>query len=455
MSDEFTSAWLESHLVSTRTVAADQIVGIGHVQSEVESVLARLRNPDLVDQAGASLPRGLLFYGPPGTGKTLIARYMVSALGPDVPLYEASADELSPERIRGTIRYLAEAHPRSVLYIDEIDTFALAREAYAHDTRTRQQLVAMLAALDGIVEATGPIVIASSNRPPRMLDQAITRPGRLGFHLRFVEPDEGERVALFELFAKNRAIDGAIEWAAAARATRGRSPAALRQTLDDALGRALASGRQAITAEDVEFAIARNGVVEPEHESDPAEDWMIAIHEAGHTAVGAALFGPAHIYAVKIGPIASATELGDESVWRRIVPASESARGVAVGLGGWAAERLIFGEASSGCEHDLTTATELTMKRVGSGSEPGFPLVSLGALGRLVSGTLRRRLNDTVEGRAAEAQRIASEIVEANRDGVERFARALLDAKTLSGDPLRAALADANFHAPDAIEGAA
>ena len=455
MSEEFTSAWLESRRVSTAPISPDEIIGIGHVRDEIASVLARLRDPGRVEQAGGSLPRGLLFYGPPGTGKTLTARYLVSALGSDIPMYETSADELSPDRIRGAIRHLAETHPRSVLYVDEIDTFALERDASSHDTRTRQQLVAMLAALDGIVESTGPVVIASSNRPPFQLDRAIVRPGRLGFHLRFSLPDEAEREALFVHFAKDRTTDGSIDWPLAARSTRGRTPAALRQALDDALGHALADGRSGITNDDVIAAIVRNGGVEPERPVNHEEDWVIAVHEAGHAAVGAALFGPDHVYAMKLGPIVSVTEFGDEGTVQRFMSASDMASSIAVQFGGWAAERALFGEAASGCEADFAGATTLTMARVESGMEPGFPLVSLKTLGRLVGGALRRRLNDTVVGRTDEAAQLATAIVEANREGISKLAHALVEAQTLTGDQLAVALADANFRRPETLDGAA
>jgi ATP-dependent Zn protease len=455
MSDEFTSAWLESRRVSAGPISPDDIIGIGHVRDEIASVLARLRDPDRVEQAGGRLPRGLLFYGPPGTGKTLTARYLVSALGSDVPMYETSADELSPERIRGAIRYLAEAHPRSVLYVDEIDTFALERDAATHDTRTRQQLVAMLAALDGIVESTGPVVIASSNRPPFFLDRAIVRPGRLGFHLRFGLPDEAEREALFALFSKERSTDGPIDWALAARLTRGRTPAALRQALDDALGHALAAGRSGISNDDVIAAIARNGDIEPERPTNHEEDWVVAVHEAGHAAVGAVLYGPERIYAMKLGPIASSTEFGDQQAPPRFVTATEMASSIAVSYGGWAAERSFFGEPSSGCEMDFASATELTLRRVEAGMEPGFPLVSFKTLGRLVGGALRRRLNDTVVGRTEEAAQLAIAIIEANREGISKLAHALVAEQTLTGDQLAAILADADFRRPEAVDGAA
>jgi hypothetical protein len=45
---------------------------------------------------------------------------------------------------------LARVHTRSLLYIDEIDTFGMRRDNDGHESDTRLLLTAMLAALDGL-----------------------------------------------------------------------------------------------------------------------------------------------------------------------------------------------------------------------------------------------------------------------------------------------------------------
>jgi ATP-dependent Zn protease len=448
MNEEFTSAWLESHRIVTEPVTAGDIVGIGHVMNEVESLVARFRNEQLMAEAGAALPRGILFYGPPGTGKTLTARYLVWALGADVPMYETSADELSPDRIRGTMRYLADTHKRAVLYIDEIDGFAMARGMSIHDSRTRQQLVAMLAALDGMVDTAGPVVIASSNREPVLLDSALTRPGRLGFHVRFTEPDEEERVGLFELFAKHRTFGGEMDWRRAARVTRGQTPAGIRQLLDDALGLALAAGHTSIRNDDVVRAINRAGLIEPKRQRDAASDWNTAVHETGHVAAAAVLIGPDEVYSVRLDSTPAETKLGNDVRTERVLGAARTADDLAISLAGWAAEQVIFGEPSTGCDQDITNVTLRSLARIEAGLEPGFTLLSPRAFGKLLGSRIRRRLNDTVDARAREAQAIAIGIVEANKDAILAFARTLSDARELSGDELVTALREANFARP-------
>lgn len=441
----FSAQWIESHRVESALIREHQIVGIGHVQREIGSLLARLRNPELVRRSGAEPPRGVLFYGAPGTGKTLTARYVALQLGDGVPFYELSSDELSPERARSILRYLADAHDRAVLYIDEIDGFALDRDAQQHTPTTRAVLVAFLAALDGLVETGGPLVIASSNRHPMFLDDALTRPGRLGFAVGFDGPDEDERVELLELFARGRPIEGIIDWRRLGQLSRGHTPAGLRQALDDALGLALADGREVIREADVLDALRRGGRVVPEVNLQEDDLRRICAHEAGHVAVAVALMGADWVHAVDISEHGGVTHVGDEHDAVVSLPDATVRTQIVVHYGGMAAERLLFGEPSLPSDHDMSRATSGLIQRIESGMDSHFPPIAPSAFGDSLAEALRARLLDVVEGHAAEAQQVAIGIVDANRAGIEQFAERLFGERSLSGEPLQTAITEAGF----------
>jgi cell division protease FtsH len=448
---EFSPAWLEAHRVDLRRIHRDEIVGIGHVQREVASLVGRLRNPELVRSAGADLPRGILFHGSPGTGKTLTARSLALQLGEDVPFYELSSDEVSPDRARMTLRYLADRFTRSVLYIDEIDGFALHRDADQQTTTTRAVLVAFLAALDGLVESEGPIVIASSNRQPWQLDPALTRPGRLGFAVAFDEPDEEERVQLFELFARRRPLDGAIDWLHLAQLSRGQSPAALRQALDDALGLALAEGRTAIRQADVLEALRRHGQIWPEVVLDADEVRRICVHEAGHVAAGIALLGPSYVYSVDVTERGGVTHLGKDEQNHITIPDSLLRAQVVFGYAGIAAEQVVFGEHSRPSDDDVEAVTQKLLSRIEHGLDEHFPPVAPSAFGERLAEALRERLMSIVVGHAEEARAIAGRIVADNAEGIKRFAEILYEKRPLTGEALQEAIARAGFVQPEPL----
>lgn len=449
---EFTPAWLELHRVDLARIRRGDVVGIGHVQREVASLVGRLRNPELVRAAGADLPRGILFHGSPGTGKTLTARSLAAQLGTDVPFYELSSDEVSPERARGTLRYLAETYVRSVLYIDEIDGFALDRDSEAHTPTTRGVLVAFLAALDGLVESEGPIVIASSNRPPWHLDSALTRPGRLGFAITFDMPNEDERVELFELFAARRPTDGPIDWRQLAQVCRGFTPAGLRQALDDALGLALGDERTAIRQADVLEALRRAGHIVPEVTLDPDDVMRTCVHEAGHVAVGVALLGPEWVYAVDVTHQGGVTYLGEEDRGFLTVPDAILRARIVGAYGGLVAEVVVTGSQSRPSHHDVEGATGLIQTRIEQGLDEHFPPVAPGAFGDRLAESLRSRLAEVAVAHAKEASQIARSIVIEHAEGIRKFAVLLLENRPLTGVDLQRAIADCGFRQRDDTE---
>ena len=325
MDEAFEVGWLEAHrLHLARPVARAEIVGIGHVMQALESLVGLLRDPARGAAMGARAPRGILLWGDPGVGKTLSARYLAGAVG-NLPMYEVAADELSPARVRGLFGHLAAAHARCILYLDEVDLIALNRSTELHSEGTRATLVALLAALDGLRDTAGPILVASSNRSPYELDPALLRAGRIGYHVRFGLPSAAERRELLEVFLRGRPLEPDVDPAALAAYALRATPASLAQAVDDAAGGAIARGAARIGQADLVVAIARAGEIEPEEGEGGSEGAraLAALHEAGHVAVAVALRGPAWVTRVRLDPRGGRSTVGSEDVPLEALPVSE------------------------------------------------------------------------------------------------------------------------------------
>jgi cell division protease FtsH len=454
MEEAFSVEWLESHRVDVTGVTEDQIVGIGHVVAEVRSLIGRLSNPELMAEVGATLPRGVLLYGAPGIGKTWTAKWMasrISQLGDGVVFYEISADELTPDRIRDLYRHLSALDQRSVIYIDEVDLFARTRTSEIQDREGRRVLVAMLAALDGLVATPRVLTICSSNVPPLYLDAALMRPGRLGdAKVQFNAPNEAERRQLFELYAKGRAIEGTLPFERAARLSRGATPAAIRSYYDDALGLALADGRRAMTWTDLLTSLRRDGRIEQDRMEGRPEDLLrTAIHETGHIAVGVRLRGAGFIYSVHLTGRGGETKVGSDD-WS-VVQFSERTMNdtLALGFGGAAAEGFFYGDHTLGVKDDIESITTLLLDRIEAAMEPLFPPLSINALGRNASDGLKQLLSEAISSRAEDAQARAELIVEENAPAILAFAQMLVAAGELSGPELLDAIAASGLKGPD------
>jgi cell division protease FtsH len=444
MAEEANERWLESHRVDVSKLERTQVVGIGHVLAELDGLVARLTQPERAAALGVTVPRGLLFWGDPGVGKTLVARLLAASLGADVPFFEVSADELTPARIRFALAHLARANRHSVLYIDEIDNFGMTRDYGGHDVRSRQMLTAMLAALDGLVPTPGPIVIASSNRPPRQLDEALIRAGRLGFKVHFDRPDERERLELLRLFTGTDARERRLRLHDAAKLTSLATPADLRQLVEDAAALAFHAGRDKVTAGDIVAAVRRSGRIEPDVELQ--RDWeRMAIHEAGHVAVGVALWGADFVYAVRLDALSASTELTSEILRDEDRPDEVVLAKIVMTFGGVAAEVALLGSAGFGGTDDLASATRLAIARIDAGVGASDLPLDVQSFGDYASETLITRRGAIAEATLAAAREQAYAIVRVNVEQIRAFANTLMRQRELTGPALRHAIVEAAF----------
>jgi len=163
-----------------------------------EMIELPLSEPELFRQLGIDPPKGVLLHGPPGTGKTLIARAVASEVdahfeiisGPEI-ISKYKGD--SEERLRETFGR-AEQHAPAIVFIDEIDSIAGARDEEADmENRLVAQLLTLMDGLDGRGEV---VVIGATNRVDS-IDPALRRGGRFDREIEIGAPRaEGRREIL-------------------------------------------------------------------------------------------------------------------------------------------------------------------------------------------------------------------------------------------------------------------
>jgi ATP-dependent Zn protease len=449
--------WLEAHRVTLRGLTFDAVIGLHAANREVQSLIARLAHPEVIVAAGGNLPRGVLFYGPPGCGKTLMARVMASLLREtgEVEFYSVAASDLNASRFEDLSRWVAtrpaEA-PRLVIYIDEVDLWALDRSHYQHSDDTRATLLGALAAIDGLEEGVADRVLwlASSNQQPRSLDAAFVRPGRYGFWVQVGPGTKRDRVEVLRYYAATRRVAPDIDWErAAALAGHGTTPAALRQALDDALALALAEdGADAVVqARHVEEAISKRGLTTERPEPTADETWATAIHEASH-AVASIMLGVV-VTAISLRRDGGTTESTiDDANEYAVATEEDTRRQLVIGMAGMSGEALVLGQLSMGSSSDIVKATGIAMTRVHAGVEPAARIVNYGAFtdDSLLAADERFQ---AVAAALNAARREADRLILTHREAVETIARHLVTERHLSGRTLNAALVAAGLVARD------
>ncbi|KAL9243486.1 hypothetical protein vseg_017367 [Gypsophila vaccaria] len=213
-------------------ISWDNIAGYDHQKREIEdTVLLALRSPEVYDDIArgtrrkfeSNRPRAVLFEGPPGTGKTSCARVIANQAG--VPLLYVPLEVVlskyygESERLLGKVFSLANEIPTgAIIFLDEVDSFAIARDSEMHEA-TRRILSVLLRQIDGFEQDKKVVVIAATNRK-QDLDPALI--SRFDSMITFGLPDQQNRQEIAAQYAKHLTKSELFEFSLAAEGLSGR-----------------------------------------------------------------------------------------------------------------------------------------------------------------------------------------------------------------------------------------
>jgi cell division protease FtsH len=437
------------------------VAGYPAVKTEVMEIVEYLRDPARYHRAGARGPRGVLMAGPPGTGKTLLARAVAGEAG--VPFLSVSGSSfvemfvgVGAARVRDLFEQGRTLAP-AIIFIDEIDALGTRRDhaGLAGSDEHEQTLNQLLAEMDGFDQSGGVVVLAATNRPDA-LDPALRRPGRFDREVIVPLPDRAERRDILASHARGKCLGPDADLDQVAAATPGFSGADLANLLNEAAITAVRDGRTSLTTAD--FASARDRVLlGTRHTSPlaPGELATVAVHEAGHALVAA--------LSARADPVSRVTVLGAGQALglTEMIPADDRrlygegylADTLAVRLGGRAAERLVYGEASTGAADDLASATALATQMVcefGLSDKVGPVSYTAPPAGYPAAASARGHSEHTqwlvdreVAALLTRAEARAGELLTRHRDALDQLTAALLARETITGDEVRALAAAA------------
>ena len=350
---------------NTKTRLKD-IAGCYEAKEEIMEIIDFLKNPTKYHQAGAKLPRGILFEGPPGTGKTLLAKAVAGEAG--IKFLATSGSEFmemfvgkGAQRVR---ELFAEASKEpTLIFIDEIDAIGGKRGTSAgNDGERERTLNQLLVEMDGFNENKNIVVIAATNRK-NMLDSALLRPGRFERHITISLPTTAERKEILKVHAQNKIFANDVSIDSLAKKTSMFSGADLSSLLNEAALMSVRNKRKAITMADCEEALDRVilGPARKSRKYIEKEKKLVAYHEAGHAVIGLKLNRSTKIERITIIPRGDS---GGYNLFSNKEDTFFSTKNTIleeiVGyLGGRAAEEIIFQDISSGAHNDLEMATKL------------------------------------------------------------------------------------------------
>lgn len=450
-------------------VTFKEVAGLNEEKEDLQEVVDFLKNPKKYIELGARIPKGILMVGPPGTGKTLLAKAISGEA--NVPFFSISGSDfvemfvgVGASRVRDLFEQAKKNAP-CLVFIDEIDAVGRRRGAGlggGHDER-EQTLNQLLVEMDGFGVNQGVIVMAATNRPD-ILDPALLRPGRFDRQVVVGAPDAKGREEILQVHARGKKLAPDVDLKDIANTTQGFTGADLENLLNEAALHAARKNKKEISMQDVKDSFIRValGTEKKSHIKTELERKITAYHEAGHAILFEKMPDLSPVHTVSIIPI------GMAGGYTMPVPTEKSFRfkrsmeqEIVATFGGRVAEEMIFGDYTQGASKDIEQATNLArnmVTRFGMSEKMGPILygeedheVFLGRdighsrnYGENVAGQIDSEIRRIID----EAYNKAKEVLEENRDGLERTAQLLLKKEKVSGDEFREVLNNETVEEP-------
>ncbi len=450
----FSKSGAKMYTSQKATVTFSDVAGMEDAKQELQEVVEYLKDPKKFERIGGKAPKGVLLVGPPGTGKTLLARAVAGEAG--VTFFSISASQfiemfvgVGASRVRDLFSGARKEAP-SIIFIDELDAVGRSRGAGfggGHDER-EQTLNQLLSEMDGFDPHEEVVVMAATNRPD-VLDQALLRPGRFDRRVVIERPDWRDRASILKVHTRKTPLASDVDLTVIAKGTPGMTGADLENLVNEAAILAAREDSKVVTMNHMELAkdkILMGG--ERKMYLSEHEKRITAYHESGHVLVAKTLPGTDPVHKVTIIPRGMALgvtqQLPEDD--RYHYPKSYLMNRLSVILGGRVAERLVFGDISTGAQNDLKVVTELAEKMVcqwGMSEKIGAVTFSRGeahpflgmklAQEKTFSEEMAWLIDQEISAIIKGAEEKAEEILVSRRKELDTLVSALLAEETLDG----------------------
>lgn len=437
---------------TNQRVTFKDVAGSKEAKEELQEIVEFLKSPKKFLDIGARIPKGVLLMGAPGTGKTLLARAVAGEAG--VPFFHLSGSEfvemfvgVGASRVRDLFAMAKKAAP-AIIFVDEIDAVGRVRGTGVgggNDER-EQTLNQILVEMDGF-EPTEKVIVMSATNRPDVLDPALLRPGRFDRRVILELPDRKDREEILKVHSTKKPFGEDVNLRTIAERTPGFSGADLYSLMNEGAILAARENRKKISQYDLVRSVEKVmlGPERKSHVLSAKEKEITAYHEAGHALLASILpfADPVHKISIIARGSAGGYTLKLPLEERRLQSRSEFLDDITVALGGFVAEKEIFGDITTGPSNDLQVSTALARDmvtkygmsdKIGTVALEGMGgrvIFGAGVSGREYSEEMSAKIDGEVTRIMDEALKKAFRILKEHRKVLDSIAKELITVETL------------------------
>jgi len=427
------------------------VAGLKEEKQELEEIVDFLKNPQKYLKMGARIPKGVLLIGPSGCGKTLLARAIAGES--NVPFFSVAGSSFIEMFVgvgSGRVRSLfsmAKKHQPCLVFIDELDSIGRIRGSVVSggNEEREQTLNQLLTEMDGFEQNDKIIILAATNRPD-VLDPALLRPGRFDRKVVINLPDIQEREDILGIHSRGKPLGDDVNLREVAERTPGFSGADLSNVFNEAAISSAKEDSKTISQQQLLNAIEKVllGTERRSHIMTDKEKEIIAYHEAGHALASQKLSDAEPVRKISIigRGLAAGYTLKVPKEEKMLKNKTEFEAEIAVLLGGYLTEKIVFGEITTGSSDDLNKASSIArdiVKKYGM-SEMGpvtfgkrQSLMFLGDESEAInySEATAIKIDEEVNRIINKARKEAEEILTKNRKVLDKIAKTLIKKETI------------------------
>jgi cell division protease FtsH len=343
---------------------------------------------------------------------------------------------------------MAKKSAPAIDFIDEIDAVGRVRGTGVgggNDER-EQTLNQILVEMDGFDPNEKVIVMAATNRSD-VLDPALLRPGRFDRRVKLDLPDRADREEILTIHSHKKPFAEDVNLKIIAERTPGFSGADLYSLMNEGAILAAREDRKKVAQFDLIRSIEKvmMGPERKSHLLSKEEKKITAYHEAGHALVASVLpyADPVHKVSIVSRGSAGGYTLKLPLEERKLQSKKEFLDDIAMALGGYSAEQMIFGDITTGPSNDLQVATSMAramVTRWGMSDEIG-PIALESDGGRTLFGRgvddkeYSERVSALIDSEVSKimnnALAVANQVLTEKRAVLDAIANKLIEVETL------------------------